>query len=241
MAPDEIIEPKEPEREKKKDSLLRTLVDRDLEERMGAPVARARQRSEDPFWPVGLCIAWVLGRGRSEAVELYARHRVGLGVREVDGWREAQTAVLRALASGRIKASGFRPQDGVRVPVQAYEWIDLSILQRGHDDEARRLDGSIAYSDVRIEASEIRQEWRIETPAAKTVREKRAAEKACLSRLIERMRETPNHPIPKSKLMPQFPGVSERTFDRLFSEAARESGCVAWSMGGRRPSKKSVT
>jgi hypothetical protein len=158
MAPDEIIEPKEPEREKKKDSLLRTLVDRDLKERMGAPVARARQRSEDPFWPVGLCIAWVLARGRSEAVELYARHRVGLGVREVDGWREAQTAVLRALASGRIKASGFRPQDGVRVPVE------------GH---ARRLDGSIAYSDVRIEALEIRQEWRIETPAAKTVREKK--------------------------------------------------------------------
>src|SRR5271155_1298678 len=90
MASDEIIESGEPEREKKEDSLLRILVDRDLKERMGPVVARARQRSEDPFWPIGLCVAWVLGRGRSEAVRAYAQHRVGLGVREVDGWREAR-------------------------------------------------------------------------------------------------------------------------------------------------------
>ncbi len=77
----------------------------------------------------------------------------------------------------------------------AQEWIDLSIVQRGQFDEVRRADGSIAYRDVRIEAAEIRREWRPETVAMKTVRERRAIEKACLRALIERMRETPNGPV----------------------------------------------
>ena len=105
-------------------------------------------------------------------------------------------------------------------------------MQRGQFDEVRRADGSIAYRDVRIEAAEIRREWRPETGAMKTVRERRANEKACLRALIERMRATPNDPVPKRQLKPQVPGVSERAFERLYSRAVRESGCLAWSKGG---------
>ncbi len=90
MTPDETIDSAEPGSEKKEDPLLKALIDRDLEEGMGPATAYARQLSEDPFWPIGLCVAWALRPDVSEAVELYARHRVGLGVREVDGWREAQ-------------------------------------------------------------------------------------------------------------------------------------------------------
>jgi len=32
--------------------------------------------------------------------------------------------------------------------------------------------------------------------------------------------------------------MPERTFEQLYSRAARDSGCADWSMGGRRPNKK---
>ncbi len=83
----------------------------------------------------------------------------------------------------------------------------------------------------------MRHRWRPETQAMKTVRERKAIERACLSALIERMRKSPNDPVPKKELKPQFRGVSARAFERLYSQAVQESGCLAWGKGGRRPSK----
>jgi hypothetical protein len=220
---------------------LKAVIDWDLKECTGSATAYAREKSEEPFWPIGLCVAWALRPDVSEAIVLYARHRVGLGVRKVDGWREAQAMLLRALVDARIKASGLRPNEGKRVFVPALEWIDLSIVQRGQFDEVKRPDGSIAYRDVRIEAAELRREWQPETAAARTLREQMAREKDCLNALIERMRENPNDPVPKWVLVTQFPGLSERTFGRLYSQAARDGGSGAWVKGGRRPGKKGMT
>ena len=132
---------------------------------------------------------------------------------------------------------GGRPDGGERVSIARHEWIDLRIVQLGPYDEVRRPDGTIAYRDVRSDAAKMQKRWRPETPAMRTVREKKASEKACLAALIVRMTETPNDPVPKRELMLAFPAVSERTFDRLYSQAARDSGCVAWSKGGRRRRK----
>jgi transcriptional regulator GlxA family with amidase domain len=82
------------------------------------------------------------------------------------------------------------------------------------------------------------RQWRPETQALKTVRESREVAKACLSALIERMRKTPSDPVPKMELKPLFPGISARAFDRLYSQSVQQSGCLAWSKGGRRSRKQ---
>jgi transcriptional regulator GlxA family with amidase domain len=97
------------------------------------------------------------------------------------------------------------------------------------------VDGSIAYRDVRVAATQMRQEWRPETQAVKTTRERRASEKACLARLKELMRANPTAPVPKARVRPDFANVSARTFDRLYSQAVRDSGASAWGAPGRRP------
>jgi hypothetical protein len=103
----------------KKEDPLNALIDQDLLERVGPAIAYARERSEDSSWPIGLCVAWALRQDVSEALVLYARHRVGLGVREVDGWREAKKALRRALVDARIEATCLRPDNGERIPIGA--------------------------------------------------------------------------------------------------------------------------
>ncbi len=41
-----------------------------------ATVTYALGQIDDPYWPIGLCVAWVIGREKSKAVRLYSRHRV---------------------------------------------------------------------------------------------------------------------------------------------------------------------
>jgi|SRR5271165_3708089 len=42
-------------------------------------------------------------------------------------------------------------------------------------------------------------------------------------------------PPTKETLRAEFEGVSGRAFDKLFTQAVRETGAAAWSKGGRRP------
>jgi hypothetical protein len=282
------------------DPQVQALVDRGLKEGMRSATIYALERSKDPFWPIGFCVAWVLGRDTSKAVRLYARHRLGIGVVHVKGWVDARTSLLRALAAGKVEALGVREADGRRVSIPAPEWIDLRIQQRGPYDEVRRADDSIAYHDVKIASVQMPNAWPTpeavkdgapekpgirggelpalapaakgpndkqlgegsespaetaamekapekqgikageppaETPAMKRAREKQEPERACLKTLIERMRADPNNPIPKAELRKDFPGISERAFDRLFSYASQETGCAAWSKAGPRRRK----
>jgi hypothetical protein len=216
------------------DPRIKALIDHDLKERTGATIAYARRQLEGTYWPIGLCIAWIMSADADAAVVLYARHRVGTQLTCVDGWGEAQMKLVRELEAGQVEALGIRSERGDRVAIGRQEWIDLRIVQRGPYDEIRRPDRSLAYRDVRIEAATIRKIWPPEAPAMKSVRERIANENACRAALVLRMKETPNAPIPKWMLKPQFPDVSKKAFDRLFSGAARESGCAAWSKGGPR-------
>ena len=221
--------------ESRVEARIKALIDRDLGERTGAAIAYAREQLEGPYWPIGLCIAWIMSADPDAAVELYARHRVGMELTPVDGWGEAQMKLVRELKAGHVEAWGNRSEGGERVAIGRQEWIDLRIVQRGPYDEVRRLDGSIAYRDVRIEAAAIRKACPPETPALKSARDKRARERVCLAALTQLMKEAPNDPVPKLEVKRRFPDVSKRAFDRLFTQAAGESGCVAWSKGGRRP------
>jgi hypothetical protein len=132
------------------DPKVKALIDRRLKEGTRSTTIYALERSKDPFWPIGFCVAWVLGRDPSNAARLYARHRLGIGVVHVKGWIDARTSLLRALAAGKVEALGVREADGRRVSIPALEWIDLRIQQRGPYDEVRRADDSIAYRNVRI-------------------------------------------------------------------------------------------
>ena len=275
-------------------------IERDLKEGMKRTTSYALERSKDPFWPIGFCVAWVLGRDPSKAGRLYARHRLGFGMIPVEGWIDARTSLLRALAAGKVEALGVGEADGRRVSIPALEWIDLIIQQRGPYDEVRRADDSIAYRDVRIASVQMLNAWPApeavedgapekpeirggelpaqasaakgpndkqlgersespaetaamekapekkgsrtgkppaESPAMKRAPEKQQRERACLTALMERMRADPNVPVPKKELWPDFPGISERAFDRLFSHASRETDCAAWSRAGRRRRK----
>jgi hypothetical protein len=127
----------------------------------------ALERSKDPFWPIGFCVAWVLGRDTSKAVRLYARHRLGIGVVHVKGWIDARTSLLRALAAGKVEALGVREANGRRVSIPELEWIDLRIQQRGPYDEVRRADDSIAYHDVKIASVQMLNAW----PAPEAVKD----------------------------------------------------------------------
>ena len=114
-------------REQKIDPRVKALVDRGLKEGMRSTKLYAVEGSKDPFWPIGFCVAWVLGRDSSKAARLYARHRLGIGVVHVKGWIDARTSLLRALATGKVEALGVREADGRRVSIPALEWIDLRI------------------------------------------------------------------------------------------------------------------
>jgi hypothetical protein len=287
-------------RGQKIDPQIQALVDRGLKEGMRSTTLYALERSKDPFWPIGFCVAWVLGRDTSKAVRLYARHRLGIGVVHVKGWVDGRTSLLRALAAGKVEALCVREADGRRVSISAPEWIDLRIQQRGPYDEVRRADDSIAYHDVRIASEQMLNAWPApeavkdgapekpeirgcelpaqapaakgpndkqfgerseppaetaamekapekqgikageplpETPAMKLTREKQQREQACLTALMDCMRADPNDPVSKGKLQEEFRWISKRAFGRLFSQASRESGCLAWSKAGRRRRK----
>jgi hypothetical protein len=237
VTPDEVIDPVDPE-EDKVDPFVKGLVARDLEKGMGAMMIYARRVSEDPFWPIGLCVAWVRGRDAPEVARLYAQHRLGIGVIPVDGWVNAETSLHFALATGKIGATGVGHEGGRRVSIPAPEWIDLRIQQRGSYDEVRRAEGPIAYLDVRIAAAVMKMEWPAATPATNRARDQQENERACLEALKERMRANPNDPVPKKKLRLEFPEVSGRAFHQTFRQAVREAQCFAWSSAGRRSQKR---
>jgi hypothetical protein len=81
------------------------------------------------------------------------------------------------------------------------------------------------------------------TPAGAAVRRATTtinSETACKQKLIERMKTHPNDPAPKSELRRSFPELSMRGFNRVYSAAATEANCPAWSAAGRRRRNRSA-
>jgi hypothetical protein len=193
-----------------------------------------RQAIDDAFWPFSLCVAWILTRDREAAVQRYAEHRCG--VRTESDWRGAQQSITEALLTGAVEAHAL---DGgslqaVRRTIPPPAWIDLRLKQRGLYDEIWHRGGTLAYRDAQIDARRILQHWpRLDGANAK-VADKLSLHAACQAELERLMRASPNDPVPKPKLLPEFPGVKPDAFDRLFSQAVQNTQAHAWSAPGRR-------
>ena len=74
-----------------------------------ATIVFARRQSDKPFWPLGLCIAWVMRHDLVQAVKLFARRRLGLQY-DRDEWATARTKLMNRLGEGRIQAFGLTPR-----------------------------------------------------------------------------------------------------------------------------------
>ena len=195
----------------------------------------ALEATRNPYWPIGLCISWILTRELDAAAKRYARHRLWTEARSADGWSDALKALVRRLAAGELEAVGLGCGDDQRAPIPALAWLDLRIVQRGPYDEVRRSDGAEAYRDVRLLAQRVCELWPAMTRARESAAAKSKAETQCLEALKRRMQADPDHPIPKKKLKPEYPNLSQRAFERLYSQAARDTGASAWSAPGARP------
>jgi hypothetical protein len=88
-----------------------------------ATIVFARRQSDKPFWPLGLCIAWLMSQDLVQAVKLFARLRLGLQY-DRDEWATARTKLMNRLGEGRIQAFGLPPRERKRIEISAVEWMD---------------------------------------------------------------------------------------------------------------------
>jgi hypothetical protein len=65
-----------------------------------ATIEYARRQSDKPYWPLGLCIAWVISQDLVEAVKLFARRRLALQY-DRNEWANARTELMNRLGPGR--------------------------------------------------------------------------------------------------------------------------------------------
>jgi hypothetical protein len=172
---------------------------------------------------------------------------------------------MKRLGEGRIQAFGQPAQGGERVEIGAVKWIDLRIMMSAQRDEVRNANGSYAYHDTRIAAAQMRELWfseprsypakppepdvateqesgngpaSVEASATDSASARQAAERACQQELERLMRAAPDAPIAKAELRLSFPGVSDRAFDRAFTQAAVNTKSPEWTKAGRRKKKE---
>ena len=208
-------------------------------------LAYAREQWNEPYWPIGLCIAWVIERDKDRAIGTFARRLTGDGSIAIEGWPIAREELKRGLGAGDIAASGLARRDEIRVQIEPTEWIDLRIQQRGPYDEiwraTSRNDLLSVYWMARVAAKQMLERWPAQSPAMRRSLERAEAGRHCLVALKVRMSAEADNPVPKATLRQQFPDVSGRAFDRLYSQASGETGCAAWSKGGRRRRPNAAT
>jgi hypothetical protein len=193
----------------------------------GAFQLYATQQFAEPYWPLGLCIAWVMERNEERAIATFVARLIGSGSVTLERWPEARSALQRGLAGGEVTASGL--QGEVRVEIPPRDWIDLNIRQHGLYEEVWRATSKKNLSVYRIAKKQMLEQWPVQV-----TRQKDESEKLCLEALKTLMMAAPRKPTPKRELIKRSPTVSRRAFDRIFSQASKESGCLAWRRGGRR-------
>ena len=91
----------------------------------------AFELTPNPYWPIGLCISWILTRELDAAAKRYARHRLWSEARSADGWSDALKVLVRRLAAGELEAVGLGCGDGRRA-------VDSGACMAGSKDHAKR-------------------------------------------------------------------------------------------------------
>jgi hypothetical protein len=219
---------------------------------------------KEPYWTLAMALAWIIWRTPDSVRENWNAYRQRNAflkpVDMHDVWREdanvsgsetpgatlAQKELWTELQNGRIEASGVprfvRGEIGVRgesgrMPIPGHEWIDLSPINF-HSGEADSIatatDVEARYDAVRVPRDDVESIWPTQQSSS-------AASTNCRRWLEKLMRGSPREK-PKSKAdflgeaQSKFTGLSKREFDRVWSEAVKESGAT-WSKSGR-PAKK---
>jgi hypothetical protein len=155
--------------------------------------------------------------------------------------------LLSALRSGKLIAHGMFESERTPHPLETAVWSTLEIVVKstmfaGH----MRLPASgksvvIARGmgpprtrllSATVPAAKVRKLW----PAAKRTA---AAAMQCRKYLVVEMKRSPDRaPQPKPQILAgcqaRFPGLSERGFDRAWTDAIAQTGSVGWRKAGRR-------
>jgi hypothetical protein len=195
---------------------------------------------KERYWPFALAMAWIPTREPSAAMHSWNSYMT---------WGAAQFAIqpmfvdareelLAALRQGRVAASGRADLQRPRENIKAIDWLDLRLVRHGGHDRFCRDEVFVAYTDVVVDAGQARAIWPEPNPGQVKVRRTIATETDAKRQLIALILERPDAPIPKPKLKPDFPGLSERAFDRIYLEAVHEAKAPAWSAPGRRPKER---
>lgn len=189
---------------------------------------------EHPFWPIGLCIAWILKRQVEDAAERWRQHRMWSEVGFSDGWPDARDQLRKSLLGDEVNAVGVCQRDSLRVKIPAMEWLDLRLQQVGNRDVAYGLDEKPRYDSIQIQTKQILELWPAPSTAERKVRLNVAAETACRKELIAMMRAAPQQPIAKSVLKANFRDLGQNAFNRAFTNAVADASTPAWRAAGRR-------
>jgi hypothetical protein len=195
---------------------------------------------KERYWPFALAMAWIPTREPSAAMHAWNSYmtwgaaRFAIQPKFVD----AREELLAALRQDRVAASGRADLQRPREDIPAIAWLDLRLVRYGGHDRFYRDEASVAYIDVFVDAEQVRAVWPAPSPSQSKVRRTIATETDAKRQLIALILEQRDAPIPKPKLKPDFPGLSERAFDRIYLEAVAETKAPAWSAPGRRPKER---
>jgi hypothetical protein len=193
----------------------------------------AAERFEQANWPFFLAAAWVVFRDRDQAIEAWIEHRLSGQHAPAERFVDEVRVLVVQLRKGTLIASGIKPGQQQRTEISSLEWEDLTWKRWGFANLLTfRNNRKPNYVDIMVPARTVLTRWKPRGKERNAVSSS-AVEKRCRAKLVDIMRQSPLTPIPKAELKKEFP-IPDRGFDRAFSEAAKESGCPAWSAAGRR-------
>jgi hypothetical protein len=191
---------------------------------------------KETYWPFALAMAWIPTREASAAMHAWNSYLIwgAAQFRVATKFAEARDDLLASLRQGRVAANGRSDLQRPREHTKPIEWLDLRLVRYGGQDRFCRDQASVAYTDVVVQAEEVRAIWPERSASQDGAVHTIAQETDAKRRLIALILEQTDAPIPKAKLRLRFEGISERAFHRIYSEAVIEAKAPAWSAPGRR-------
>lgn len=200
-----------------------------------------QERVNDAYWSLAMALAWIT----------YRTEQAVINIKGDTGWAPTEAAIrdlLSALRSGKLIAHGMFEGERIPHPIETAVWSTFEIVVEtmmfvGHMFLpssgtpviiAQRMGPpQTQLLSPTVPAAKIRKLW----PAAKRTA---AAAMRCQEYLLtemERSLDRARKPKPEflADCQARFPGLSERGFERAWTNAIKVTGAVGWSKAGRRP------
>ncbi len=199
-----------------------------------------QEQVNDAHWSLAMALAWIT----------YRTEQAVINIKGDTGWAPTEAAIrdlLSALRSGQLIAHGMFEGERIPHPIETAVWSTFEIVVEPmmfvghmflptlgtHVVIAQRMGSpQTQLLSPTVPAAKIRKLW----PAAKRTA---AAATQCQEYLFTEMKRSLDRaPKPKSEFLTdcqaRFRGLSERGFERAWSNAIRLTGAVGWSKAGRR-------